>query len=197
MLIDRYSGDYRFSERHSLYVNKAAGDVYAGVKSVCLTDMPIVARLLALRSGRVGTALRTPRRADAPTELPVLDAAVKKGFFALEESAPRELVYGAIGRFWQPRGPDLVRLRAADQFLDFKEPGYAKLVLNFHIEALSDQRCRLSTQTRIAVTDGAALRKFAVYWAIIRIGSGLIRRLWLRAIARAASHGSVEWGRQK
>jgi hypothetical protein len=189
MLIDRYSPDYRFSEHHSLCVPGPAGAVYAGVKSVRFTDMPAVSRLLALRSGRIGAALRKQRGGANRTELPVLDAAVRKGFFPLEDSAPSELVYGAIGRFWQPRGPDLVRLGAADEFLDFQEPGYAKLVLNFHIETLSDRRCRLSTQTRVAVTDGAALCKFAVYWAVIRMGSGLIRRLWLNAIAREAAHG--------
>jgi hypothetical protein len=188
MLIDRYCPDYRFSERHSLWVQREAEAVYAGAKAVRIGDMPMVGRLLALRAGRVGAALSERRpRDDRRKELPVLEAAVRKGFFLLDEHAPTELVYGAIGRFWQPRGPDLVRLSAAEQFCSFNEPGYAKLVLNFHIEALSELRCRLSTQTRIAVTDGAALCKFAVYWAIIRAGSGIIRRLWLRAIAHEAA----------
>lgn len=197
MLIDDYCRDYRFSERHSLCLPGPARDVYCGVRSVRFTDMPMVSRLLALRSGRLGAALRKPRRSSDRAELPVLDAAARTGFFPLAESPPSELVYGAIGRFWQPQGPDLVRLCAADEFLHFQQPGYAKLVLNFHIETLADGRCRLSTQTRVAVTDGTALYKFAAYWAIIRLGSGLIRRLWLHAIAREAarSRNDLDRGR--
>jgi hypothetical protein len=192
MLIDDYCPNYRFSEHHSLCIPRAARDVYTGVKSVRFSDMPMVCALLALRSGRLGTVRHKPRSCRDRTELPVLEAAVKKGFFPLGESPPSELVYGAIGRFWQPRGPDLVRLSAVDEFLSFRQPGYAKLVLNFHVQELSGQQCRLSTETRVAVTDGTALYKFAAYWAIIRLGSGLIRRLWLHAIAREAARGDSD-----
>jgi hypothetical protein len=187
MLIDRYCPSYRFSERHSLCIPHSAAQVYAAVKSVRFTDMPTVSRLLAIRSGQLGAALRWRPRAPQTGGLPVLDAAVKKGFIALDEAAPSELVLGAIGRFWRPSGPGLVPLNTAENFLAFSQPGYAKLVLNFHIEPQSDQACRLHTQTRIAVTDRAALYKFAAYWCLIRPGSGLIRRLWLRAIAQQAA----------
>ncbi len=37
-----------------------------------------------------------------------------------------------------------------------------------------------------AATDAAARRRFRLYWLAIRPFSGLIRRLWLRAIKRRA-----------
>jgi hypothetical protein len=53
----------------------------------------------------------------------------------------------------------------------------------------------LATETRVQATDARARRVFAVYWLLIRAGSGLIRRVWLRAIRsrarRAASPGAA------
>lgn len=48
----------------------------------------------------------------------------------------------------------------------------------------------LTTETRVAVEDPGARRRIAVYWAVIRVGSGLIRRDVLRAVRRRAEHSS-------
>jgi len=47
----------------------------------------------------------------------------------------------------------------------------------------------LSTETRVYANDAASRRRFAVYWRLIYPGSALIRRMWLRAIARRAERG--------
>jgi hypothetical protein len=44
----------------------------------------------------------------------------------------------------------------------------------------------LSTETRVWAADPPARRRFRLYWLAIRPFSGLIRRLWLRAIKRRA-----------
>ena len=44
----------------------------------------------------------------------------------------------------------------------------------------------LSTETRVEATDARTRVLFGVYWTLIRLGSGLIRRDMLRAVARAA-----------
>ena len=63
MLIDRYSANHRFAERHSLEVPRPMGAVYAGIKSVRFTDMPMVSRLLAL--GTIGSGHESAGFADA------------------------------------------------------------------------------------------------------------------------------------
>jgi hypothetical protein len=45
----------------------------------------------------------------------------------------------------------------------------------------------LSTETRVFATDPAGRRRFARYWRVIYPGSAIIRRMWLRAIARRAT----------
>ena len=46
--------------------------------------------------------------------------------------------------------------------------------------------CTVKTETRVWASDNESARKFARYWWTIRLGSGLIRRMWLRAIRRRA-----------
>ena len=45
---------------------------------------------------------------------------------------------------------------------------------------------RLTTETRVFAPDRSVRRRFALYWTAIRPGSGMIRRMWLRAVKRRA-----------
>ena len=51
-------------------------------------------------------------------------------------------------------------------------------------------RTLLTTETRVFAPDRQVRRRFALYWFAIRPGSGLIRRMWLRAIRRRAEHAT-------
>jgi hypothetical protein len=94
----------------------------------------------------------------APDAKPILDVATRSGFHILSDDAPRELVIGT---------------RVA--------PG-AFAVMNFRVEPDG----HVTTATRIFASTDQARRNFAVYWRIIRPGSGIIRRSWLEAIKRRA-----------
>jgi hypothetical protein len=63
--------------------------------------------------------------------------------------------------------------------------------MNFWTSDAGRGRTRLSTETRIAATDARARRRFAAYWLVVRPGSGLIRRLWLRAVKKRAESGAL------
>ena len=45
---------------------------------------------------------------------------------------------------------------------------------------------RLTTETRVLLTDARARRRFRLYWLVVRPMSGLVRRSWLRAAKRRA-----------
>jgi hypothetical protein len=94
----------------------------------------------------------------APDAKPILDVATNSGFHILLDDAPRELVIGT---------------RVAPRTL---------AVMNFRVEPDG----RVTTETRVFAETDAARRKFAVYWRVIRPGSGIIRRSWLEAIKRRA-----------
>ncbi|MGH9675014.1 MAG: hypothetical protein ACRD44_17720, partial [Bryobacteraceae bacterium] len=61
-------------------------------------------------------------------------------------------------------------------------PGFALAAMNFRVEDTG----LVTTETRVFATDDAARRRFAVYWRLIYPWSALLRRTWLRAIARRA-----------
>ena len=109
---------------------------------------------------------------------------LKVGFVRLGERPGEEIALGAIGRFWSPTGNRPV---PTGDFAGFSKPGYAKAAMNFTVAA-EGGGSRITTETRIVGTDAAATRKFRRYWLLIRLGSGAIRRSWLKAIRRRLEH---------
>ena len=93
---------------------------------------------------------------------------------------------GILGQFWKLSGGEFPRVVSAEEFLAFDRPDCAKAVLNFHIAMAGDGGARVSTETRVHVSDPSARRRFAFYWRAIYPGSALIRKMWLRAIKRRA-----------
>ena len=95
---------------------------------------------------------------NAPDAQPILAVATHSGFRVLVDDPPRELVLGT---------------RVAPRTV---------AVMNFRVA--SDGH--VTTETRVFAQTEGGRRKFAVYWRIIRPGSGIIRRSWLEAIKRRA-----------
>lgn len=89
------------------------------------------------------------------------------------------VAFGLAGCFWrlnfglQPFTPD-------------NPPGIAKLVLSFQWQRNAAGHHDLTTVTRIYCTDDRARRRMALYWAVIRPFSGLIRLRLLNHIRRAS-----------
>lgn len=106
----------------------------------------------------------------------------------LRRDEGRETVHGRVARFWRLRptpGPE--ETRDAEAFAAFAEPGWAKAALAFRLTPIADGRTLLAAETRVRTNDPVSRRKFAPYWALIRLGGAMFIRLeLLRAIARRA-----------
>lgn len=165
-LLDEALPEWHFRERHATRVEAPPERVFAAIREVTLAEMPVARTLMRLRGMRAATAR------------PLLEEMNDAGFGLVAHEPNRELVWAAIGQPWRLRGGR--RPEAAD-FRVFHEPGFAKMAFNF---ALEDNT--LSTETRVLLTDERSRRAFRRYWLLIRPFSGLIRRVWLRAIARQA-----------
>ena len=139
--------------------------VFAAVRELCADDTPVAALLMRMRG------LRGER------SRPIFEQMQRFGFEVVAEDE-RELVVAAVGQPWTRRGGKRPVVR---DFTSFAEPGYAKMALNYRLE-----NGVLSTETRVYVTDESSRRAFRRYWLLIRPFSGLIRRAWLRAIAKRA-----------
>jgi hypothetical protein len=182
MLIDRFLPAYDWNEVHSIEIRAAPPTVLRAVRSVTAREIRLLRLLMGLRA-LPGRILRRPARSRGGG--PVLDEILRSGFVLLAEDPEREVVVGTVGRFWQVR-PVHADLAGPAAFLAFDAPGFARAAMSFSVSEAGAGRTRLATETRIAATDPRARRRFGAYWRIVRPGSGLIRRMWLRAVKARA-----------
>ncbi|MGB7234569.1 MAG: hypothetical protein WBD41_01180 [Rhodococcus sp. (in: high G+C Gram-positive bacteria)] len=179
-----------FRELHHRIVSAPIDEVWPHCLDVTAAEIRMIGPLFALRGlpGRL-TGKRPP---DASAPEPLLDVFADQGFIILRrDAAPVDgrasIIFGAAGRFWSPRGNHPKRFDRPADFLDFDEPGNAKTVARLDAIDNGDGTTRIETETLVAGTDTAGSRRFAPYWALIRLPSGLIRRSWLAAIDRRVS----------
>ena len=172
-LLDTVLPEFQFSERHRVWVNASPEVALAAAREVGLGDLPLARFLMRVRG------MRTSVRGSLWSQM------VAGGFIELGEVSGREVVIGMIGQMWKLSGGRSPKLSSAIEFSAFDQPGYAKGVMSLEAHEL-DGRCLLVTETRVFATDEQARRAFSRYWLVIRLGSGLIRSVWLRAAKKRA-----------
>ncbi len=184
--LDQFMPVYQFHEFHSIRIAASKEKVYRAIKTVTSGEISLFRTLTWIR--RLGR----PESEDilnAPAHQPILDVATRTSFLLLAEEPDHEIVVGTavlVPHGWRPS-----HRPTPEEFKVFHEPGFALAAMNFLIEEDGPSACILTTETRIYATDVSARRRFAPYWRTIYPGSALIRRMWLRSIARrAVSAGS-------
>jgi hypothetical protein len=152
---------------------------------------PVARAVLALRllpAALTGDAAARKRLGDlrhrAALTLRDLEAS---GFTRLGET-PDAVVLGLTGRFWTVGG-GLVPTDAA-RWAAGPPAGTAQAAWSFEARPRPGGGTRLVTETRVRCADAAARRAFLRYWRVVRPGSGLLRRLMLRAVRREAERAS-------
>lgn len=109
--------------------------------------------------------------------------------FVVLSRSPTELVAGAVGAVWRPRG-GLVHLDGADAWRNADVPGTIQAAVDFRAESTANGS-RLSTETRVLASDARARRAFRLYWLVVGPFSALIRRRWLAAAMAAAKRSTA------
>ena len=183
--LDEFVPVYQFDEVHSIRIAAPKEKVYSAIKAVSADEILFFRTLAWIRRlGRSGPeGILNP-----PDHEPILNVATRTSFLLLAEEPNREIVVGTVvvaPRGWRPRPHP-----APENFKAVRDPGFALAAMNFLIEEFGPGTCRLTTETRIYATDASARRRFAVYWRFIYPGSSLIRKMWLRAIAKRAETAS-------
>lgn len=190
MLLDDYLPNYQFNEVHSLRVHAPIEQVYRAYKDLTPGELsPLVGIMFGIRD--LPARLTGKGEASLRSTQPFLEQMLAGGFLILAEKAPEEMVFGLAGQFWKLTGNAEVKLAGPEEFLRFADPDCAKTAANFLLTAEPDGWVRLSTETRVEALSPAVRRKFGLYWGVISMGSGLIRRFWLQAIKRRAEKGVV------
>ncbi|MGE6759829.1 hypothetical protein ACQKGO_17565 [Corallococcus interemptor] len=183
-LIHQFMPDCDLREVDGVATTASPERTWAAVRAMDLNDVPFIRWLFALRllPERVlarlrGTSVRRPPR------MRIEDiVAPGNGFLLLAEEPGRELVIGAIGRFWRPR-IDFVGVTPGD-FTSFSNPGFGKLTWNLRVDPRDGGGARLGVELRVTATDAASWKRFRRYWWLIGRFSRAIRRSELHRLRR-------------
>ena len=192
MLIDEYIHSFDVNEIHRVEIAASRESVFEALKKTDLSQSGIVRALMILRTlpaalSRRGGMTELASRGSEPVTLASFE---DRGFRELGENPPEEIVLGLEGKFWMPSGA--VCTPSAEAFrTSAPTPGTARAVWNFSVLQTGANRCSLTTETRVLCADAATRRRFLPYWALIRLGSGIIRRSMLKAVKRAAEAAPI------
>ena len=183
--LDELLPDFDVEQTHTRRVGASPTAALAAVRAATPGEMPLVPFLYALRSApgllRRARGRGLPRAKDTPMWGQMLESS---GFVPLVDDE-EEIVLGYAGRPWKLSGGTPAGVSSAEEWERFSAPGYVKAVMGFRAEA-AEGGALLTTETRVVATDESSRRRFGRYWWVIRLGSGGIRRSWLRAAARRA-----------
>jgi len=184
--LNRVLPEYQFSEVHAVVIHAPPEVVYAAIKQVDMRVSPIISGLLALRM--LPHLVGRPELPDKLLSLKFEDF-TRLGFILLTDVYPEEMILGLAGQFWKPTAR-LLRI-APDKFRGFNRRTVCKAAWNLRIEPDGVSRVRLTTTTRVYCPTTRVQILFACYWVVIRPFSGLIRRVMLRLIRRAAERQGI------
>jgi hypothetical protein len=168
-----------FRERHACHIAAAPQAVWDALQEVRLGD-------LALSRALMGVRLLPMKLAGKPAPRVMSGRFLDEGPLpVLASCAPRSVLAGAAIQPWKLTSGYEYPPLDAEGLRAFDEPGWAKTGADFILEA-QDGGTQLTTETRITATDARSRALFGLYWGAIRVGSGLIRRDMLHALARRA-----------
>jgi hypothetical protein len=181
-VLDRYLPVYGQREVHHIRLPVPPARAWRALWEVTLADLPLTRGLLRVRNL---PALLLGRDASSvvPASGPAMETFRGRGWLTLANEPGQVFAAAAIGRFWRPVAGQFLEVRDADEFTAFRQPGFARAVMSFEVFP-DGTGSTLVTETRVHGTDPRARRLFALYWLLIRPGSGLIRIGVLRAVRR-------------
>jgi hypothetical protein len=196
MLLDKYLPKYDFTEVHTTKVKATPEVAYQAVKDTALEELSgIVQWLFWLRELPEKMVGRNTN--PMTSKGPMLGEMEQNGFTMIREQPPREIVFGLIvpgkiGRVWDKSSGYGSQVANAEEFLAFNDPRYLLVVANLMVEDSGVPGVvTVYTESRTMALSEKSRKSFRPYWAFIRPWSGLIRRLWLRAIKRRAEKPQV------
>jgi hypothetical protein len=180
MLVDEFMPIYDVSDAMATVVEADVATTWDALMRVDLIDVgrkrPLVAVLGGLRilPDIVSHLLHGELPARQPEHLRLCDITsipLDEGGWVLRGlRAQDEIALGLVGKFWRPV-IEFATVASPNEFATFAEPGFAKTIYALSVQAVGEERTRLSGVMRTATTDEHARRWFRRYWTF-GIGSG-------------------------
>lgn len=188
LFVEQLLPTYDVAVVHADVFRAPPAQCYAGVMDLDLLQSPLVRAALSVRAvpQRVFGTWRAPGNGtafDPPPPTFRLKDMVDQGWVLLAETPGVEVVLGQVSRPWKADASSAVAPSTAEQFTDFDEPGYAKIVTSLRVDPYGNDSSILTVETRVATTDAMSRRRFRRYWLLIGPASSLTRRMALRLLA--------------
>ena len=188
LLVERFLPRYDVAVVHADVFRASPAQCYARVMELDLLQAPFVRAALGLRAlpQRVLGTLRAPGNRTSIEASPLtfrLRDMVGLGWILLAEIPGVEMVLGQVSRPWKADASSTGAPTTPEQFTNFDEPGFAKIVTSLRVDPYGNDSSILTVETRVAATDAMSRRRFRRYWLLIGPASSLIRRMALRLLA--------------
>lgn len=180
-VLDEFVPDYEVRERHHIRVDAPAEIVMAAAHEISFNDSQVVRLIFDLRA--------LPARLTGTSAPPVVRRSMMEevralGWKALAEEEGRHIVMGAVTQPWKQNV--VFRGLSPEEFVAFREPGFAKIAWTLEVEPARPSSSVFSTETRVSTTDTASREKFRRYWSLLSPGIILIRLEMLRLVKAEA-----------
>jgi len=140
------------------------------------------ARGLGERAVSAAAGRERPAEPSPPETMRLADLPAHGEWVLLGEDPPREIAFGAIGRFWA--GETRWEQLDAAQFATFDRPGLARIACDFSLRPYGEGRTLVSYECRTQATDDESRRGFLRYWRPLSPFIGVVLRSQLRVVAR-------------
>jgi hypothetical protein len=174
-LLDVFMSDYEVGARHEIAVRAPADVAFAIACGEHVGDSAIVKALFTMREWIFGAPSQRVTVAGG-----LVEQIKAVGWAVLAEEHGREIVFGAVTQPW--KADVAFRAVGREDFARFAEPGYVKIIWTLRADPVGDDRCLVSTETRVATTSPDARARFRWYWSFLSPGIKLIRLVMLSQI---------------
>ena len=165
LLIDTFMPSFDATVAEHVIVRRDPSTTFRAARE--LDFLSVHTPLLDLAMWARGIPARiTGRAVEPPPRLRLSEGDHLPGWLVLGDNPSGELVFGAVGKFWQPN----IEWRdvAADEFTPFTEPGWGKIVANFIVMPYGEHATLLTYECRTVTTDPSSRQKFLRYWTLMR-----------------------------
>jgi hypothetical protein len=179
LLMNRFMPEFEVAERHTIRVTAPADITFEAAAGLDMQHSKTIRGLFRARELMLGAQQLEPV---LPKSL--LPWAEALGWEVLAQIPGREVVLGAVTKPWESNV--VFRPVRAEEFADFREPGYVKIIWTLRADPVSANESIARTDTRVTTTDPAARARFRLYWAFLSPGILLIRRVALAMVKKEA-----------
>lgn len=189
LLADQFAPRCEFGRTDHVVVDADPASTFQAVHDLDLTDLHGFLVTAAVRLRELPERWRAQQAPRQRTRLRIQDLDAGTDWVVLGENPGHEIVFGAIGKVWQPV-VKWVPVEARD-FPDFTERGYAKVVCSISTLPYGQRRTLVTAEMRVVLTDPHAWLSFRRYWRISTPFVGVISRAILRTVKHSAETGGL------